>query len=103
MLRIHRPRFSGSLAAAISALAAVLLVCVAAWMTHIGRSSQPLQSHRAVEAPHPGAAMEQPPAASPLKRPAVRVELADDQPLLAVQMPTRNKNVTVVWMYPTVQ
>jgi anti-sigma factor RsiW len=97
-----RLRRAGGIAAWAACAAAVLLVFVTALLyvddnpleiQRSGQVAQPSTIERPMEKSREQASV----------HPHIEVQLREHQNLLAVRRPTQNKNVTIVWMYPTVQ
>jgi hypothetical protein len=90
-------------AACVAGLGAVMLLGSMALLFFASDSIGPTPRMRAVHEPREGSdGATRPPDAAPQNR-AVDVQIAENQAQLAVHMPTRNKNVTIVWIFPTIQ
>jgi hypothetical protein len=92
--RHHRrwPRFA--------AIAAAMALCIVGW-----RIAAQLQDNRAgrTVALQPPPEPLSTPTAPPAPRQLVRVEFDPSTDVIALPKPTRNPNITILWIYPTVK
>jgi anti-sigma factor RsiW len=102
-LRLRRAgRRAGGNVAWAACVAAVMLICLTALLYFDDNS---IESHRRNRLTRPSP-IDHPIAISPELASVdatTEVQLAENQKLLAVRMPTQHKNVTIVWMYPTIR